>query len=101
MEDTTEESSSSAMALPPGVESFELAQSMNLSRLPPAMQSFLKKQYGVADNDASESNADSSKSTAEGGKGAEKAKKQKIKFFPKPPAGPPPPEALAAAAVEK
>jgi hypothetical protein len=73
---------SGELALPPGIKSLE-----QLQRLPSAMQSFLKKQYGIADDSISEDRHD--KETEE-----KKPKKQKIKYFPKPPSGPPPPEAL-------
>ncbi len=76
--------------LPPGIESLE-----QLERLPLAMQAFLKKQYGIIDDakDVAASKKDESSGTDE-----VKPKKQKIKYFPKPPAGPPPPEALASTA---
>jgi hypothetical protein len=66
------------LALPPGIECIE-----QLQRLPSAMQSFLKKQYGIVDDSISKSVGNQDKETEE-----KKPKKQKIKYFPKPPSGP-------------
>lgn len=81
------------IVLPPGIESLE-----QLQRLPAAMQTFLKKQYGIGDTNSA-NDKDTAEEDAE--KKENKPKKQKIKFFPKPPSGPPPAEALTTAAAEK
>jgi hypothetical protein len=85
--------SSTPLPLPPSIPfaSTQLDPSLNLNRLPAAMQSFVKKQYGLSDlnTDIATSEAMNKKSSEE-----KLGKKQKIKYFPKPPSGPPPPEAF-------